>query len=204
MTHDTLDDLLDRSAPATDPPDASALALMVAEATATPTRTLTRRRALAVGSALVVALVGGGAAVATAGLNWSGWVAHPNGEYEFTLPSGATCTGRLGDVESPDPRVAQTVEDWARGTDIMAAADVDAVIEQWRRTPNVSVDANGDVTEIVPGSPSYDADAEYRAAVREAVQSALSDHLAAAGLAGVEYTVDGEQLCSNDVPAASR
>jgi hypothetical protein len=177
---------------------------VIDDASRGPRRRLRRSAKVTIGAAVVALLAGGAAATATAELHWSGWIDNPAGEYHFTLPSGATCTGQAGDVTSKNPEVTKEVEDWFRHTDVMAVADVEAVISQWRKTPVTYMEEDGTVVEVVPGSSHYDADIEYRNAVSDAVQAALDAAMADHGFAGIEYSVKGEGVCSNDDPAGDR
>lgn len=139
VQRDSLDDLLDMSAPAQgERVDLhSQFAAMVRDAR----REVAPRRApggwrVALGAALGVLLVGGaGAAVAGGIFNWDSWAEDPDISYSFTLPSGVECETRLlidsapdqADNGVPTPSVgAEKFRSWAQATDLFALADVDA------------------------------------------------------------------------------
>jgi len=94
MTPEALDDLLDHSAPATRAADDTALRAMMAEARREAPRGRKRRGAIVAG-ALVAVLVGGaGVATATDGFTWAPWLQDPIGSYSLTLPRGVVLPGR--------------------------------------------------------------------------------------------------------------
>lgn len=196
MTPDLLDDLLDRSAPATRTAESADLVAMTmaARREAIPRRRMPRI-ALGVG---IAALLAGGAGIAVANdLMWSDWVKDPQGWYSFTLPSGATCTAQTGDIEANDPRVAEAVTAFY-ASDVMARVDVEAALAELRSEPWIVTLEDGSTEVLEPGSPHFSFDEEYKGAVSIAVGHALTDHLAASNLPRAEHTALGEILCSND------
>lgn len=196
MSRDLLDDLLDRSAPATraaEPKDLAALSTAARDAA-------TRRRRLprvAIGVGIAALLVGGAGVAVANDLIWSSWVTVPVGSYSFTLPSGATCTTQSGDVESADPAVQAAVEEFYRG-DPMSRVDVDSALAELRADPVVATLEDGSTEVLVPGSPHFSFDEEYKLAIGVAVGDALAAHLAERGIPRGEHTALGETLCSND------
>lgn len=67
------------------------------------------RRAAVLAAAPVLTLGGAGAAAAAV-LDWSPWAQQPDVAFTYTLPSGATCAQRLGNVTAADPAVADGIE----------------------------------------------------------------------------------------------
>ncbi|MFG6475753.1 hypothetical protein ACFXP7_05135 [Microbacterium sp. P06] len=151
--HDSLDDLLNRSAPAHgETADLHArFSLMVRDAQreAAPTRTPRAWRA-AVGAGLGVLLVGGaGAAFASGIFNWEPWAEDPDISYSFTLPSGIDCETRIlidsapaqGGNGIPTPSVgAEQFRSWAQTTDLFALADVDARLAELEQNGGMPAD----------------------------------------------------------------
>lgn len=203
MTRDPLDDLLDRSSPATREVDAARLPAMIAEARAQVPRRPRRGRRIAVASgALAILLVGGaGVAVATDGFSWGPWLSDPVGTYSLTLPSGLDCTVRIAQYTASDPAVAgdvnRIVADWWRSADVAAEAEtlVPRMIGRMRASENsVYIAETGETVPGGYGTEWYDADGEYSfaftLAIGELEQDVLqrngytTDDLAAAGLEG--------------------
>ncbi|BDV30855.1 hypothetical protein [Microbacterium terricola] len=127
MTPDLLDDLLDRSAPATRAPRDAELATMIAEARAERPRPRRRRIALVSGVLAVVLVSGAGVAAATDGFSWGPWAQHPVGAVPFTMPNGFACELRFSPYSGGSDaafvaEVNRTLEDWYRSTDVVAAA----------------------------------------------------------------------------------
>lgn len=128
MTPDLLDDLLDHSAPpARQVPDA-ALTAMIADARAEVPRRRSRPRLVALtGGALALVLAGGaGVAAATDGFSWAPWAQDPVGAVAFAMDNGFSCELRFTEYTGGgDPAfltgVNQTLEDWYRTTDVVAA-----------------------------------------------------------------------------------
>lgn len=84
-----------------------------------------RRRALGV-AVSVAALVGlGGAAVADS--NWNSWWAPAAvHEYEYTVPSGGTCTGIIGNVDGLDSAAVAAAEDFLAREDLLELVDLES------------------------------------------------------------------------------
>lgn len=137
MTRDLLDDLLDRSAPATRAPRDADVAAMIADARAEVPRPRRRRIAIASG-ALALLLVGGaGVAVATDGFAWGPWAQDPVGAVSITMSNGFECELRF----SP----------YSGGSDAGFVADVNRTLEDWYRTTDI-------VDEVLPLLPQKRAD----------------------------------------------
>lgn len=128
MTPDLLDDLLDRSAPATRAPRDADLAAMIAEAHGNAPRP--RRRRIVIVSSVLAAVILGGAGVATAAdrFAWWPWALDPVGAVSFTMPNGFDCEMRFSEYrDGADPLfladVNRTLEEWYRSTDVVALAE---------------------------------------------------------------------------------
>lgn len=151
MTRDTLDDLLDSSAPATRAADDGSLTTMIraARAETQPTRRRTPRVALGVGIAAL--LVGGaGVAVATDGFAWAPWVQDPVGSVSFTMAGGFDCELRFSQYSGGQnaafiAKVNRTLEDWYRSTDVvdeartLLPAQLAAIDTTWEDDPGADM-----------------------------------------------------------------
>ena len=128
MTRDLLDDLLDRSAPATRAMADGDVATMIrrARSEGTPRRRRLPRVALGVGLAAI--LVGGaGVAVATDGFSWAPWAQDPVGAVSFTMSNGFDCELRFSEYRAGDDpaflgEANRILKDWFRSTDVVTAA----------------------------------------------------------------------------------
>lgn len=174
---DDLDLLLDSSSPATTPDSPAlddALRQMTAAAAQQPRSRgrLRTRRAAFVATTTAVALVGVGAAAASTGV-WQPWAQDPDGVYALTLPSGATCEYR---VVATGKSGAALREIFAT-EDVVALADVDAVIADARAAGQWITDDDGVEHPAGPGTEWYSADWEYFTALGiafpQAVQAAF-------------------------------
>lgn len=92
-----------------------------------------RRRSATVIAAggLAVLFAGGAAAAAAAGL-WNPWAEDPDGVFHYSLPSGATCEERVGDISVANPDVRTAIQEIFRTTDVVARADVGAFTARLR------------------------------------------------------------------------
>jgi hypothetical protein len=125
MIRDTLDDLLDRSAPTSSPAAQVDLDAMIADARKPATRTFRPRILIAAGLAAVLASGGVGVAVATDGFSWAPWAREPIGAVQFTMTNGLQCELRFSEYTAgSDPAYVNEVngilEDWYRSTDVLA------------------------------------------------------------------------------------
>lgn len=125
MTRDTLDDLLDRSAPPSGPAAKVDLDAMIADARQPDPRTLRPRILITAGLAAVLASGGVGVALATDGFSWAPWARDPVGAVQFTMTDGLYCELRFSEYTAgSDPafvnEVNRILEDWYRSTDVLA------------------------------------------------------------------------------------
>lgn len=139
MTPDSLDDLLERSAPATRGPRDADVAAMIADARAeapTPRRVRRARRVGLTAGVLAAVFVGGaGVAAATDGFTWLPWAQDPVGAVQFTMGNGFACELRYSEYTGgADPSFASEVnrvlENWYRTADVVAQAE--AILPQKR------------------------------------------------------------------------
>lgn len=128
MTPDSLDDLLDRSAPATRAPRDADIAAMISAARDQAPRG--RRRRIAIASGVIAAVLLGGTGVATAAdrFSWWPWAQDPVGAVSFTMPNGFDCEMRFSEYRNgTDPfflaDVNRALEEWYRATDVVALAE---------------------------------------------------------------------------------
>ncbi|MFD4957293.1 hypothetical protein [Microbacterium sp. NPDC058389] len=157
MTPDLLDELLDRSAPATRTIDSPDLRAMIGDA-AREVRPPRRRRVGIAAGALAVLLVGGaGVATATDLVPWDERAQDPYALLSFQLPSGVTCEQRIIELAA-DPAAARWLREFSSERDLVAMADVEgylARMDTWEQPQYSDRDdrlwqgINGAVWELV-------------------------------------------------------
>ena len=128
MTPELLDDLLERSAPATRSAHRSDLEAMIGDARRQVPRARRRRIALASGALALLLAGGAGVAAATDGLSWAPWVQHPVGAVAFTMANGFDCELRFSQYSGGTDaafvgEVNRALEEWYRSTDIVGEAE---------------------------------------------------------------------------------
>lgn len=178
------DDLLDRTAPVL--PETPAIREDVAELVeATRRATARRRRArtrLAIGSATAVLVGISGAAAAAAGGIWTGpWEDHPITSITYTLPSGTTCSQKIGNLHIANPQAQTLIRDWLASRPLSELIDVQAAITQLRSGDETWDSESGHTVKVGYGTAHYDPDYEYDTAVWQAVNAALRARLRDAG-----------------------
>lgn len=159
-----------------------------------PTRTAT------VSIAAVLVLAGAGTAAAGAFGPWTApWAETPDARTTFTLPSGATCEARLGNIEGVDPASTAAIQDYLAHVDIEAVIDVDAQIAAMRAdTDRFAIDADGSLVSGNYGTPGYPSpDAEYNQAHAAAISAAITAELTRQGFdtIGSGISFEGETQC---------
>lgn len=202
---DPLDVLLDASAPSTPAPSAAlhaeAVAMIATVSTADATTSRRRLPRVAVigivGGALLG--VGGVAAAATTLGDWSPWAQQPDAAFTYTLPSGAVCEQRMGNVQAADQEAAQAARDWLAEVDVFALADVDGRIQMFREDPD-HTRVLEDGTEVPAGYGTdeyFSPDREYDLAVNHAVAEMIVDELARQGfdVYNIDLSIEGEGIC---------
>ncbi|WP_166880088.1 hypothetical protein [Salinibacterium sp. ZJ450] len=201
---DTLDALLTETAPYRHEPNPGILdelpsMVVGAEREARPLGVLRRMPRLAVaGVAAVLVLGGAGAAAAATFAGWSPWAQTPDAVYTYTLPSGAVCENRLGDVRGQDPAITEAIRTFVGGVDILAVADIDAALELMREQGTTQHLENGTEEPGGYGTVHYNADVEYNLAVNQAVSAVITNELLRQGFdletdTGLSYA--GESHC---------
>lgn len=133
MSPDLIDDLLDRSAPATRAADAAHVDAMIADAEqhARPRRP---RRRVTIGIAAGVAalfVAGGGVAFASGLIDWQSRYESPDASYPVTLPSGRQCEVRIIAVGAEDndrtsPQASAELKKWLSDADLVSGLDLTA------------------------------------------------------------------------------
>lgn len=202
---DTLDDILDTSTPRLSELDAKlrdeAIAVTVAaEREARPAGVLRRMpRPVVFGVTAALLFGGASAAAAVTAQDWVPWAQTPDAAYTYTLPSGAVCEQRMGNVESADEAVNQAVRDYVAGVDLLALADVDAALETLRTGENTEHLADGTQVPGGYGTEYYSADAEYYQALSLAVSDLIIDELERQGFdledPDLNLTYEGQADC---------
>jgi hypothetical protein len=193
---DRLDRLLNSSRPAVFEPStdiAADLDDLISASKPSPRRR--GRRRLAIGAGVMALFAAGGGLAAAMEADWSPWIEKPIADYRYTLPSGNTCTVRVGDIASTDARMVAAIEDFYDGGS--PAVDVAAALERRAADPDSAQLADGTIVDIVPGSPLYNEDRNYRAAMDDAIRDALQRHLFDRGLSS-SWTGASESQCSNE------
>lgn len=148
------------------------------------------------GAALLALLIGGGGVAVAGNRLWSDPLTQPTGDYLFDLPSGNVCSVRPGEVESVTPLVEAAVLDFYSG-DVASKIDLEAAMAERRDHPDNVQLADGHIIDLVPGSPLYSADRDYRNAMEVAVTSALMTHLQNRGVVS-DFTGGFMMSCTND------
>ncbi|WP_233200739.1 MULTISPECIES: hypothetical protein [Cryobacterium] len=200
-TSDDLDGLLNRSAPPTTVVTESVAdeltRLRVATSVETASVTVRRpwRRPVFAGLASVLLL--GGAVTATAAVtnSWVPWAQTPVASMTYTLPSGAECEERIGNVLGQDPAAVEVVEDFYRTTDIgslLTTEKIASTIEWIRQDSNIAVNADGSTEPAGYGTVHYNADEEYQRAVSMIVTAAVSTELTNRGIDGADSNLSSE------------
>lgn len=127
MSRDTIDDLLDASAPATpriDPVDIRRIAIAARAETAPPRRV---RRTAALSGALALLLVAGaGVATATSDWLWGAGLENPERSYSYTAPTWGECEIRVSGIETHN---------------VLTQASVNRIVDEWFATTNVEAAA---------------------------------------------------------------
>jgi hypothetical protein len=204
---DHLDDLLDRSRPRTtvmtdEVVDELARLRVATEAEVRRAQRRQRRWARPVVAGLLTLVLAGGAATAAAtstGL-WMPWAESPDAVHTYTLPSGAECEARIGNVQGSDPEVVLAVETFYATTDIDALLTdekVDATIAQLRTEESLVMNADGSSEPGGFGTQHYSADHEYDSAVSRILSEAVTAELDRRGMTGADPNLswEGETHC---------
>jgi hypothetical protein len=129
------------------------------------------------GAAAIVLFGGAGAAAAATYDDWAPWAQDPDLAYTYTLPSGAECEQRLGEVYSGDPELTAAVRDIMRNGDVVARADIDKWIGEIRAGKNTRVLDDGTEVPAGYGTAYYSADQEYDSAMSQAISEVIGDDL---------------------------
>ncbi|MBD3941559.1 hypothetical protein IF188_07605 [Microbacterium sp. NEAU-LLC] len=177
MTPDLLDELLDRSAPATRAADPAGLRAMIGDAsrTAKPRR---RRIGLAAGALTVLLLGGAGVAAASGDWLWGPGLENPDRSYTYTAPTWGQCEIRFSGYDTHNlfiqADVDRVVDEWFASADVEAAAD--PYVDKYLAVIEDSQASSGD--EIT--DPRL-ADLNAWTAHEQALYEALGDELQAHG-----------------------
>jgi hypothetical protein len=199
-----LDDILDASAPPlhdVSPAELDAAVAELVDRSRGAGRPKRRRRTFVVGATAAFLAVGGAAAAATAIGGWANpWSAEPEAAMSFVLPSGTRCEERIGDLQVADPQANTMIHAWLAGHTLEEVADVDAALVALRANGDVWQRDDGTTVRAGYGTPYYDADYEYAAAVSRAIATTVADKLADAGYpADIDYRWGGEVRCEDGV-----
>ncbi|GAA1991061.1 hypothetical protein [Microbacterium pumilum] len=159
MTTDPLDDLLERSAPATRSITDAHLDAMIADARRQVPRPRRRRIATLAGALALVLVGGAGVAAATDGFSWAPWAQDPVGAVAFQMANGFECELRFSSYTSgADPayvaEVNRILEDWYRSADVLG--DAEPLLPAAREhiaamgADSAALDAGADMSELTP------------------------------------------------------
>lgn len=157
-------------------------------------------RPVVAGVASVLLLGGASAAAAATGLWTVPWADEAVASFTFTLPSGAECEQRIGNVTGLAPNEIAAVENFYRTTDFEALLTDDVIAEtivQRRTGDAIYQNADGSTEPGGFGTEHYNADKEYSTAVWDVVVTALDTELALDGIDGIEtdLTFQGQLSC---------
>ena len=191
MTPESLDDLLDRAAPATRAADPAGLQGMIGEASriARPRR----RRRIGLAAGVLTTLMVGTAGVAVAGGDWlwSPGLENPDRSYSYTAPTWGQCEIRFSGFDTHNlfnqADVNRIIDDWFANTDVEAAAAPYvgkhlAVIESSQAAQAAAGDENND-----PRLADLNAWTAHEQALGEALHEELRAHgYGTESLAGTE------------------
>jgi hypothetical protein len=185
----TRDETLDRMLAASGPrvteltpavEDELARMTVAARTDTAPSRGKSRRagRVAAVGVAAALLLGGAGAAAAATGGFTSWWADEPAATYEFTLPSGARCEARWGNITAgtKDEPIAEAARRWYATADVdaLVAAGIDAQVALVRADDFATMDDEG---HVVSTEDTRTDDSVYVRAVSELLYYALTADL---------------------------
>lgn len=201
-----LDDLLDLSKPSTT--DITPVVATEIEHLRTASRSHARRvthrrwfRPVAAGLAGAIVLGGAATAAAATGVWTNPWAHNPATSFTFTLPSGAVCEQRIGNVSGLEPDQVDRIESVFAGMDIgalLSPAAISAVVAERRaQGPGVFVNDDGTTEDSGYGTRHYSQDEEYWTAVWDIVVTAFDKEAALAGISteGTDLTFSGEAHC---------
>lgn len=202
---EVLDALLTAAAPVRTRRDAETAVAIDAMVDAARFDAASRRRGIArlaaIGAAGALLLSGAGAAVAVSSGYWSPWAEQPDGFVRFTVPSGAECEIRYGDLDARRD-VAAAIRDFLGDEPrVHAALDrIDEEIVAIRAMPMQAGDEFGNSWDVGYGTEGYlSPDAEYKLAADWAVGQALHEHLETLGLDAVaDGTTSSSQIRCSD------
>lgn len=139
-------------------------------------RRLLRRAPLTVGAVGVLLVGGTGVAVASGGLPaWFGWAQQPDGVVHFTLPSGAECEQRIGEIVG-EPEAAAVAAEIVDDPSLLERLDMDAAFEM-----------------VGVGEPPTDN--EYRMAVSWAVGEHVAGELRERGFHVSLHSISSQSIC---------
>lgn len=127
-----LDLALDASAPPTSSDTVQRAPALKALAREVPTQTSRRRhrKPLVLGGVIGVLMLGFGGAAAASAFDWhSPWADDAAAEVTYTLPSGAVCTGIIGNFKGEDEAVA-AAEALMRQPKLIKTLDIDAALAE--------------------------------------------------------------------------
>lgn len=197
------EDLLDRTAPRLleTPALHDDVAALVESTRLAAARRRRVRRRVAAGAATAV-LVGVAGTAAAAGGVWSGpWEDHPVTSITYTLPSGTTCSQKIGNLHIADPDAETLIRDWLASRPLDDLIDVRAAITELRSEPWRDTSDNGRAVRVGYGTDHYDADYEYDSAVWLATSVAVRTKLDAAGYTSyLDTTWNANTVCTGSNP----
>lgn len=206
-SRDHLDDVLDQSSPTVAPitSDIAAGIRQLRADSRSSARATARRQNMTrpiIAGLVSLTLIGGAAtAAAAAGLWVNPWAASPDAALTFTLPSGAVCEQRIGNVRGLDPSEVAIVQAFYRDTDLQSlispVAVNDVIKERRAQGQGVFVNDDGTTEPSGYGTDHYSEDQEYWTAVWDIVTSALDEELDRAGVDGIstDLAFSGEANC---------
>jgi len=180
MTPDLLDELLDRSAPATRAADPADLRGMIRAASREARPRRRRRVGLAAGALTVLLLGGAGVATASGDWLWSAGLENPHRSLTYTAPTWGQCEIRFSGYDTHNPwiqaDVDRVIDEWFANTDVEAAAApyVGTYVAQFEADQAAQAAAGEEITD--PRLADLNAWMAHEQALGEALYEELKAH----------------------------
>ncbi len=203
--NEALDALLDGSAPqvsAVTRERSTAMGALLDEVRPVRPRRSWRTWAAFGGAAL---LLGAGGVATAESRPWESWWADDAvTELSYTLPSGAVCTGILGNVYGPEESV-EAAEEFLARPDLLEILEpaIEAQVGDLVDAVRTAELADGQTVDAGPGTPYWSDDVAYHDAVWDAAVDAMYAQLEEDGYEIDGLSISGEERCPALVPAES-
>ncbi|WP_430868613.1 hypothetical protein [Demequina aurantiaca] len=191
-----LDHQLDASEPPTSPSTVQSAAALQALARETaPPPTTRHRRSVVIGSIAGVLALGIGGAAAASAFDWhSPWADDAAAEITYTLPSGAVCTGIIGNFKG-DADAVRAAEAFMAQPNLVETLDIQSALSEYESDTFTQHLENGTVVDGGPGTPYWSDDSAYEIAVGTAAADAMLADLETQNIDRDGINWEGEYNC---------